>query len=197
MSDRRNVKFEIIEHRGSLQKTSPYYDVVKANRWRITAMVSAMAVAVMVGIAFAPNEDIKTATPLTKHYVDGNNPALSPEINTLKGQFVGLVSGSIESKLRTLEENIRTGSVANSLGTIEDLKNDVKVLRAYSDPISKENVNVSNAQLMQEISHLRGLIYLTLTSCGLMIAAIAGVWIRNRKKLPFKDKPIITYYLGK
>jgi len=65
------------------------------------------------------------------------NPVLSAEVNNLKGQFVGLVSGSIESKLRTLEESVRLGTVSTALGTIEDLKNDVRVLRTYSEPPKK------------------------------------------------------------
>jgi|GEM_PF-4308838 len=72
------------------------------------------------------------------------------------------------------------------------------VLRAYSQPSTPENSTVvSNAQLMKEMSHLRNLIYLTLSSCGLMIAAIAGTWIKNRKQLPFKKPEVITRYLGK
>jgi len=116
---------------------------------------------------------------------------LSAEVNTLKGQFVGLVSGSIESKLRTLEDSLRSGAVANSLGTIEDIKNDVKVLRTYSEPVKKEPL-VDNQQLMQEMSQLKRLIYLSFASCGLMLAAVAGIWIKNLKKLPSKEA-IIRY----
>jgi hypothetical protein len=197
MADRRDIKFEIIEHRGELQKTSAHHNLVKANRWRITALIAAMAIAATVGFAFSPDDGLKTAATSTKSYTAVANPALSADINDLKGQFVGLISGSIESKLKTLEDNIRVGAVTNSLGTIQDLKNDVKVLRAYSNPGAPENASVSNAQLMQEVSHLRNLIYLTLTSCGLMIAAMAGVWIKNRKRLPFKEQEVITRYLGK
>ena len=120
---------------------------------------------------------------------------MSAEVNTLKGQLVGLVSGSIESKLRTLEESIRSGTVTNSLGTIEDLKNDVKVLRSYSDPVKKEQADVANEQLIQEMTHLKHLIYMSFASCGLMLAALAGIWIKNLKRLPYKD--VIIRYLGK
>jgi hypothetical protein len=197
MTDRRNVKFEIVEHRGALQKTSTHHDLVHSKRWRFAALLSTMAIVMTVGFALAPSDDIKTQIPLTKHYTDESNPVISPEVNALKGQFVGLVSGSIENKLRTLEENIRIGAISNSLGTIQDLKNDVKVLRAYSNPSTVENTTVSNAQLIKEVSHLRNLIYLTLSSCGLMIAAIAGTWIKNRKQLPFKKPEVISHYLEK
>ena len=199
MTDRRNVKFEIVEHRGGLQKMPPYYNLAKAKRWRLGALVSTMALVVMLGFAFSSDNGARTpvkTAPLS-NYTNETNPAISPEVNALKGQFVGLVSGSIESKLRTLEENIRTGAISNSLGTIQDLKNDVKVLRAYSSPNTTDPNTVSNAQLIKEVSHLRNLIYLTLTSCGLMIAAVASIWIKNRKKLIQRNKAAITHYLGK
>jgi hypothetical protein len=197
MADRRDVKFEIVDHRKQLQKVFPHHDLVKASRWRVSGLVIAMAVIVVMGFALASDDSLKTAANPAKVYAATTNPVLSSEVNDLKGQFVGLISGSIESKLRTLEDNIRTGAVTNSLGTIQELKNDVKVLRAYSNPSTPENTPISNAQLLKEVSHLRNLIYLTLTSCGLMIAAIAGVWIKNRKRLPFKEPKIITRYLGK
>jgi len=109
--------------------------------------------------------------------------------------LVGLVSGSIESKLNALEESIRVGTVSSSIGTIEDLKNDLKVLRAYSEPAKKGKVVVSNEQLMQEMSQLKRLIYVTLASCGLMLAAVAGIWIKNRYRLPCKVTKVS--YLGK
>ncbi len=123
------------------------------------------------------------------------NPVISSEVNALKGQLVGLVSGSIESKLNALEESIRVGTVSSSIGTIEDLKNDLKVLRAYSEPAKKGKTVISNEQLMQEMSQLKRLIYLTLASCGLMLAAVAGIWIKNRNRLPYKETK--TSYLGK
>jgi hypothetical protein len=122
------------------------------------------------------------------------NPVLSAEVNLLKGQFVGLVSGSIESKLRSLEDSLRSGALSNSLGTLEDIKNDVKVLRSYSEPAKKEQA-IDNQQIMREMSQLKRLIYLTLASCGLMLAAFAGIWIKNLKKLPYKEA--IIRYLNK
>ena len=124
------------------------------------------------------------------------NPALSDEINVLKGQLVGLVSGSIESKLRILEDSIRTGSVNASLGTIQDLKNDVEVLKSYSRPETKTVVNPVNQQLVEEVTHLKRLIYLTIASCSLMLAAIAGFWIKKRYLLAdvsLQKKPGLTY----
>ncbi|OYV23297.1 MAG: hypothetical protein CG442_343, partial [Methylococcaceae bacterium NSO1] len=153
-----------------------------------------MTVIVIAGFFFVPANDV-TRYKKPEVAVAEMNPVLSAEVNTLKGQFVGLVSGSIESKLRTLEESIRLGTASKALGTIEDLKNDVKVLRSYSEPAKKEKVVIDNEQLMQEMSELKRLIYVTLASCGLMLAAVAGIWFKNRYRLPYKEA--IIRYLGK
>jgi hypothetical protein len=106
------------------------------------------------------------------------------------------VSGSIESKLRSLEENIKRGSVADSLNTIQDLKSDVKVLSAYTHaPQIKAPDVVVNQQLIKEMTDLKDLVYLTFISCGLMIAAVAGVWLRNRYRLTHQNNH--TIYLAR
>jgi len=156
-----------------------------------------MTVIFIGGFLLLPGNDFlanyKKVTGAEVLVVADANPQLSAEVNTLKGQVAGLVSGSIESKLRSLEESLRTGTLNASLGTIEELKNEVKILRTYSEPAKPIPVAaVSNATLMQEMSQLKRLIYWTLASCSLMIAAVAGVWIRNIKKLPLKES-IIRY----
>ena len=190
MSDMHETKSEIVV----LQRIPSHQGLMKANRWLMAMVFFLMTVIVIAGFFFLPANDV-TRFKKSEVTVTEMNPVLSAEVNTLKGQFVGLVSGSIESKLRSLEESIRQGTVSNSLGTIEDLKNDVKVLRSYSEPAKKEKVSISNEKLMQEMSELKRLIYVTLASCGLMLAAVAGIWFKNRYRLPYKEA--IIRYLGK
>jgi hypothetical protein len=189
MSDMHKTKSEIVV----LQTIPSHQGLMKVNRWLMAAVFFLMTVIVIAGFFMFPTNDV-TSYKKSEVYVAEMNPVLSAEVNSLKGQFVGLVSGSIESKLRTLEESIRLGTVSTALGTIEDLKNDVKVLRFYSEPAKKEKVAVANEQLIQEISELKHLIYVTLASCGLMLAAVAGIWFKNRYRLPYKEA--IIRYLG-
>ena len=187
----REIKSELVGAKERsivvLTDTPQHQGLVKANRFLLLVASSLMIVVFVLGFFLLPSDDMldnfnakQEATPVAYAL---QNPVLSAEINTLKGQLVGLVSGSIESKLRTLEESIRIGSVNTSLGTIQDLKNDVKVLRSYSVPEKKERQSLANEALLQEVSQLKSLIYLTLTSCGLMIAAIGGFWVRNHYRL--------------
>jgi len=190
MSELHETKSEVVV----LQRIPSHQGLMKVNRWLMAMVFFLMTVIVIAGFFFVPANDV-TRYKKPEVAVAEMNPVLSAEVNTLKGQFVGLVSGSIESKLRTLEESIRLGTASTALGTIEDLKNDVKVLRSYSEPAKKEKVVIDNEQLMQEMSELKRLIYVTLASCGLMLAAVAGIWFKNRYRLPYKEA--IIRYLGK
>lgn len=163
-------------------------NLMRRNRWLVATVFVLMSVIVLTGFLLLPSNDFLanyqrvTANDIATAEL---NPVLSAEVNTLKGQVVGLVSGSIESKLRSLEASVRSGTLSNSLGTIEDLKNDLKVLRSYSEPPKKETTAAAiNTQLIQEMAQLKRLIYLTLASCGLMLAVIAGVWLKQ-KQLPY------------
>jgi len=190
MSELHKTKSEIV----ILQRIPSHQGLMKVNRWLMAMVFFLMTVIVIAGFFMFPANNV-TSFKKSEVTIAEMNPVLSAEVNTLKGQFVGLVSGSIEGKLRTLEESIRLGTVSKSLGTIEDLKNDVKVLRSYSEPAKKEKVALSNEQIMQEMSELKRLIYVTLASCGLMLAAVAGVWFKNRYRLPYKEA--IIRCLGK
>lgn len=198
MSDTDKTKSEIIV----LQSIPSHHALMKSNRWLLRGIVFLMTVIFVGGFLLLPSNDFLDQYKKINAadiYQAQANPLLFAEVDNLKGQLVGLVSGSIESKLRTLEESLRSGALNNSLGTIEDLKNDVKVLRGYSEPANNGQINQANAaanqQLIQEMSHLKRLIYLSFASCGLMLAALAGIWIKHIRRLPYKD--IITRYLNK
>jgi hypothetical protein len=190
MSELHETKSEVVV----LQGIPSHQGLMKVNRWLMAMVFFLMAVIVIAGFLFLPATDV-TSYKKAQVNIAEMNPVLSAEVNTLKGQFVGLVSGSIESKLRSLEESVRLGTVSTALGTIEDLKNDVKVLRSYSEPAKKEPVAIPNEQLMREISELKRLIYVTLASCGLMLAAVVGIWFKNHYRLDYKKA--IVRYLGK
>ncbi|MCK5828937.1 MAG: hypothetical protein KAH20_01375 [Methylococcales bacterium] len=173
-----------------LQNIPQHHGLVKANRFLLLLASSLMVIVFILGFLLIPTDDVledfKSNQKLgsTGGY-NTENPVLSAEIKTLKGQFVGLISGSIESKLRILEDSVRKGSINASLGAIQDLRIDVKVLQSYSAPVVGKNKskNQTNDEILKEVSQLKSLIYLTLGSCGLMIAAVCGFWFRKRYQL--------------
>lgn len=176
----------------------PHHALVKANRVLLGLVFVLLMVVFILGFVFIPRENV--LENIGRHRANTEyatqNPVLSAEINTLKGQMFGLVSGSIDSKLRSLEENIRSGSMTASLETLRELKNDVKILGSYSqEPSPKTEQAVIEQKVIKELSELKGLIYLTFISCGLMLAALAGVWLRNHHRLTHHKSKIA--FLGR
>ncbi|WP_024296901.1 hypothetical protein [Methylomicrobium lacus] len=198
MSENQEFHSQIIEVRGRLQSIPSAQALVKANRFLLrTVCLLTVLVAVLGYFVVPPYQSgaYPKKQPTLANAGEGNS-VLSSEVNALKGQVIGLVSGSIESKLRMLEDSIKMGAAASSLGTIEDLKNDVKVLRSYSEPAQKvQKTAETNEQVLQEMSQLKRLIYVSLASCGLMLAAIAGIWFKNLNLLTYRQT--IKNYLHK
>ncbi|MGR8930619.1 MAG: hypothetical protein ACU836_08250 [Gammaproteobacteria bacterium] len=172
-----------------LQAVQKHHALVKANRFLLMLVFVLMVVVFAMGLVFLPSHnallnEIQANRATATHYAL-QNPVISAEIDALKGQMFGLVSGSIESKLRSLEESIKRGSLADSLNTIQDLKSDVKVLNAYSGspPVNKTQDSAANQQLIRELTDLKDLVYMTLVSCGLMFGAVACIWFRQRYRI--------------
>lgn len=173
-----------------VERIPSHQSLVRVNRFLIYAVFFLTVAIFLMGFLLIPSQDAIShlkAVQLEQALNKSSNPAISAEIDTLKAQLIGLISGSIESKLTTLEQSVKLGSVNYSLGTIADLKNDVKMLRSYSDAAKPNKTEFNNEALLAEMSQLKNLIYLTLASCGLMLAAIAGVWFRNQRKLTYKN----------
>jgi Tfp pilus assembly protein PilN len=174
-----------------LQTIQPHHALVKANRFLLMLVFGLIAIVFVLGFVLLPRQNFleEIGRTQTAAAYATQNPVLSAEINTLKGQMFGLVSGSIESKLRSLEDNIRRGSVSDSLDTLQDLKSEVKILSTYSqESPAKAEQAVVDQRVIKELSELKGLIYLTFVSCGLMIAALAGVWLRHRYRLTHQQR---------
>lgn len=183
----------------TLYAVQKHHALVKVNRALLLLVFFLMAVVFVMGFVFMPKQSFLPQAKVSQAVLAEQalqNPAISADINMLKGQLFGLVSGSIESKLRSLEDNIKRGSVVESLNTIQDLKSDVKVLNAYTNtpPASMQGTAV-NQQLIKEMTDLKDLVYLTFISCGLMIAAVAGIWLRNRYRLTHHKNQ--TIYLSR
>lgn len=171
-------------------------NVLKANRILFYTVISLMSVVILFGYFLFSKQNMLTEfekrqviAEIQKQQI---NPAVSEELKILKSQLVGLISGSIESKLRILEQSIHSGTLATTgLGTIQDLKNDVIVLKTYSETgagrlianNTKAATTKLDKQLIDEVSQLKNLLYISIASCGLMVAAIGGIWFQSRYRL--------------
>lgn len=204
MSDIRenNSDAQQAERRNAVILQPTQQGLLHFNRLLLVAFVALMLIIVMLGYLLFPANHILRDfehQQMQVKQVDISkipmNPVLTAEIDALKGQLVGLVSGSIESKLNILEASVRSGKVSvDDLNTIHAVKNDLQVLKTYSktgagrliaieqEPPPPPVSEVSNA-LLQEMSQLKNLIYVSIASCGLMLAAVAGIWLKARYRL--------------
>ncbi|WP_347987172.1 hypothetical protein [Methylomonas sp. AM2-LC] len=168
-----------------LQTIQPHHALVKTNRLLLMLVFALMAVVFVMGLVIIPRQSF--IEQIGRQRLSGatqQDTAISADINTLKSQMFGLVSGTIDSKIKSLEDNLRRGSIADSLESLQELKGDVKILTSYTpESTAKTEQTAVDKTVIKELSELKGLIYLTIVSCGLMIAALAGVWLRHRYRL--------------
>ncbi len=171
--------------------------VLKMNRWVFAMLVGLMVTVIFMGMLLIPEYNIvkqpAVAVKATELYEVQMNPVLSAEVDALKSQLVGLVSGSIESKLKILEEALRAGTISETgLDTIHALQDDLVVLKTYSETGAGRLIapkylyqpkNRETLALAEQVSQLKGLVYFLITSCGLMVAVIGSVWVRRRYAL--------------
>jgi hypothetical protein len=166
-------------------------NILRLNRWVLGVIVGLMAMIILMGAFLIPNQEsisfVRTQKTI-ELYERQMNPILSAEVDALKSQLVSLVSGSIESKLKILEESLRTGSIGlTGMEIIHSLQDDLQVLKTYSKTgagrlIATKSpvINASKVDLLAEVSQLKSWVNFLITSCGLMFAAVGGVWIRKR-----------------
>lgn len=195
---RKNNKKKNKARNMTVLNSATQLSVLKMNRLVLAIIIGLMAAVVYLGALLMPATEI-VKTPMQVHksvelYDIQMNPVISAEVDALKSQLVGLVSGSIESKLKVLEEGLRTGTIADTgLDTIRALHDDLLVLKTYSETgagrliaqkyLQQQPSRVEAKALAEEVSQLRHLVHLLIASCGLMLAAIAGVWVRKRYAL--------------
>ena len=198
MSDlRKNNKNNKSVRNLAVLNSATQLSVLKMNRLVLALLFGLMVMVVFMGMLLMPADNsIKQAAVAARAaelYEVQMNPVLSAEVDALKSQLVGLVSGSIESKLKILEESLHSGTISETgLDTIRALQDDLVVLKTYSDTgagrlIAQKYLpqpkNIETIALAEQVSQLKGLVQFLITSCGLMIAVIGGVWVRKRYAL--------------
>lgn len=175
----------------------PHASVLKMNRVVLAMLVCLMALVIIMGALLIPEEytvgqPVQAAKAVELYEVQ-MNPVLSAEVDALKSQLVALVSGSIESKLKILEDSLQNGTITKTgLETIRSLQEDLIVLKTYSETGAGRLIankylpqtrNLETIALTEQVSQLKGLVRFLITSCGIMLACIGGVWVRKRYAL--------------
>jgi hypothetical protein len=126
---------------------------------------------------------------------------LAKDVEFLKGQMNILITGAMESKIQQLEESIQSGILSGTeLGTVQALKEDLKALKAYSvqnasmtlglagdadnrGAQSPSRASLYSDELLQEVSKIKSLFYISIASWGVAIVIFGGTWARGYYRL--------------
>jgi len=206
MSDMRHIKSEIVGDSGReaifIQRIPQVCGL--SNHHKALVFFILTIVTLVLTFLWLPTQNLLENLEKNQQKIaESHSPSnpISAEVNQLKSQLVGLISGSIESKLQVLEESINKGQISiTGMNAIQGLKADIQRLNTYAEPIeiktstTQQGVIIDRTTtskvkikqigpLLEEISQLKNLVYFTLVSCGLLFAAMGGVWLRGRLRL--------------
>ena len=127
--------------------------------------------------------------------------AISQQMSGLRGRLHGLMADSVEMRLKSLERNLATGHInGDDLQVFQSLQRDLQSLETFAGSPDGAMIGVGqadhpryqalaaavpglagNAELLQEISRLRTLLYLCLT--GLVVGGVVASrsWIASHQ----------------
>ncbi|MGH8548026.1 MAG: hypothetical protein ACRERU_05400 [Methylococcales bacterium] len=121
-----------------------------------------------------------------------NSAALVRDVEFLKRQMNILITGAMESKIQQLEVSLQRGIIsASDLTTVRELKEELKVLKAYSLEDAATTFGLLNGsekiagpmyggaspysdQMLEEVSQIKNLFYFSIASWGVAILLFAG-----------------------
>ena len=128
-------------------------------------------------------------------------PELEKKARELEAQIRTLTTQSIENRLSTIEKAIAVGEIKpEDLQSLQELRKEFKKLKEYMfvDPerviefrtlqTQYSNLNSSlenkmdSIDVLEEMSSLRDLFYLTLAFMGILVSIFAGAWFIALKK---------------
>ena len=136
------------------------------------------------------------------------DPVLYREVDLLRRQSNALLTGSIETKLRLIEKNLRSGTVrAADLEMLQSLKEEFKLLKnpsvldssgepAGRPPSIAQTTGrgsahlINNEQMLAEMAYMKNLLYVSIASCGLLFVSVGGLWLHSSSRLRRLDAKI-------
>jgi hypothetical protein len=140
------------------------------------------------------------------------------QLEALQDRMASFVVDSVENKLKALDRNVTEGVVgAQEIKTLEELKGEVKLLEKYSvgrkgnltDSSRLEHPRFqitpgtqntpSSADLLNEVSQMKRLLYLGIASCGFVGCLLGGYWWQSHSRIKrlSKELPLPRLLAGK
>jgi hypothetical protein len=143
-----------------------------------------------------------TFAPVHESPDDARLRRYQSQLNTIKENMAAVVSDSMETRMRRLEQSVAAGTVGGpEIQALEDLSRDLHVLEKYT---SGNNGNVMDAErlmhprfrtqaaaalpgvgfdagsdTLRELVRVKHLLFLSVASCSMVLALAGGYWWRN------------------
>ena len=139
-------------------------------------------------MAFPPSIESPDSVKLRRYQV---------QLNTIKENMATVVSDSLETRMRRLEQSVAAGTVGSQeIQALDDLSRDLHVLEKYT---SGNNGNVmdterlmhprfrtqaevlpdSGSDSLRELVRVKHLLYFSVASCSVALVLVGGYWWRN------------------
>jgi hypothetical protein len=123
------------------------------------------------------------------------------QLNTIKENMAAVVSESLETRMRRLEQSVASGTVGSpEIQALDDLSRDLHVLEKYTSGINgnvmdgerlmhprfrtgegalpDSAINVDSDSL-RELAQVKHLLYFSVASCSMALVLVGGYWWRN------------------
>ncbi|RYU62983.1 hypothetical protein EWI61_00495 [Methylolobus aquaticus] len=129
----------------------------------------------------------------------GQEPQLSPEVKTLEGRLARVLSASVESKLRRLEQSVERGALGGEdLQLIEAAAGELRLLRSQPqggmghDRGATEHPRYHSVQTpataagkdpLGQVEELRALVYAVVVCVALLLLLAIGLWFSTSKQV--------------
>lgn len=126
-------------------------------------------------------------------------PALSPEVRTLEARLARVLSASVESKLRRLEQSVERGTLGGEdLQLLEAAAGELRLLRAQppgvhgaddaGEHLRYQSVGArpgagSGADALGQIAELRTFVYVLVSCLALLLLVVLGVWYGRARRV--------------
>lgn len=132
---------------------------------------------------------------------DARIKALNQQVEALQRKFGALLVESVEMRLKALQSKIEEGMVSSAdIAAFEQLKNDLTLLQGYAeaggadafDGTAIEHARfrrlpgseaARNQELVDEVLHVKNLLYFCAASLATTTVLISGYWLRQRSRV--------------
>ncbi len=128
----------------------------------------------------------------------GQEPQLSPEVKTLEGRLARVLSASVESKLRRLEQSVERGTLGGEdLQLLEAAAGELRLLRSQPQGGMGQDrttehpryrsvqapATATGTDALGQVEELRAIVYAVVVCVALLLLLAIGLWFSTSRQV--------------